>query len=153
MRSIRSGTDRSITPFRTNGQPSGRSTCWPCWRRRGWRSTAIWRAPGTGIGRRLRASYHFGLRGNQTHRFVAHYWRGELLTRLTDWSADPRTTPAMVRRALDDVIACGALAPSDTYTLEMEYPELVRILGSVRNPGRDVPLHRLYDIFGLPDLG
>jgi hypothetical protein len=99
----------------------------------------------------LRASYHFGLRGTQVHRFLAHRWRGELLGRLTAWSADRRTTPAVLRQALDEVITCGALAPSDTYTIKAEYPDVLRLLDSAQNPGREVPIKQLYDIFGSPE--
>ena len=96
----------------------------------------------------LRASYHFGLRATGTHRSVSLNWRGELLTRLTDWSSDQRTTPAMVRRALDDVVACSALDPSDSYTLRVEYPDVMRTLDSSWNPGHASPPKRLLDILG-----
>ena len=75
-------------------------------------------------------------------------WHNELLTRLTDWSADPRTTPAMVRRALDDVIACGSLAPSETYTLKAEYPDVDRTLDSSGIRPDVLCSTRLDDIFG-----
>jgi hypothetical protein len=99
----------------------------------------------------LRASYHFGLRGAQIHRVIADRWRGELLARLTAWSADRRTTPAMVRQALDDVIACQGLAPWDTYTIKADYPYALQLLDSPQNPGRQVPTDKPYDIFGSSD--
>src|SRR5262249_54442799 len=60
----------------------------------------------------LRATHHMGLRSIEYQRFIADRWRGELNGRLTTWSADPRTTAAIVHQALDDVVACGALVPS-----------------------------------------
>jgi hypothetical protein len=96
----------------------------------------------------LRASYHFGRYGYGYHRFVAQRWRDEIHDRLAAWSADPRTTPAMVRQALDEVIACAALAPSDSYTIQAEYPDLLRWLDSPDNPGRQMPLAHLYSLFG-----
>jgi hypothetical protein len=96
----------------------------------------------------LRASYHFGRRATQDHRFITYHWRNELLARLTAWSADRRTTPEMLRRALDDVIACGALAPLDAYTIKAEYPYIIRSLDSPHNPGREVLIKQLSQIFG-----
>jgi hypothetical protein len=40
---------------------------------------------------------------------------------LTEWAADARTTAAQLHQALDDVIACEALVPSETFTLKAEY--------------------------------
>src|SRR5262249_11916419 len=34
---------------------------------------------------------------------------------------DPRTSSADLRRALDDVVACEALVPSESYTLKAQY--------------------------------
>jgi hypothetical protein len=96
----------------------------------------------------LRASYHFGRYGSQSRRFVAQRWRNEILARLTAWSADPRTSPATVRQALDEVLACGALAPSDSYTIKAEYPGILRSLDSPSNPVRALPLDRLSSLFG-----
>jgi hypothetical protein len=96
----------------------------------------------------LRASYHYGLRGDRSQRLYADFWRNDILARATAWAADPRTTRAMVRQALDEVIACGVLAPSDAYTIKAEYPELLRILDSSRSPGRELMLIRFYTLFG-----
>ncbi len=97
------------------------------------------------------ASYHFGLHGDLTHRFIGERWRGDLLIRLTAWSADRRTTPAMLRRALDELIACGALAPSDAYTIKAEYPYILKLLDSPQNLGPNLPMNWLHDIFGSPE--
>jgi hypothetical protein len=99
----------------------------------------------------LRATHHMSLRSLEFRRFIADRWRGELNGRLTSWSANPRTTAAMVRQALDDAIACGALVPSDSYTLMAEYPYVERTLDSPWNPGRQVPGNGSYALFGSPE--
>jgi hypothetical protein len=55
-----------------------------------------------------------------------------------------------MRQALDEVIACGTLAPSDSYTIQAEYPDLLRLLDGPNNPGRQLPIDRLYALFGDP---
>ncbi len=99
----------------------------------------------------LRGSYLFARYGTQSHRFLAHIRRNAMLGRLAAWSSDRRTTPAMVRRALDDVLACGALAPSDTYTITIEYEKVMRLLDSPGNPGREPPMDDLFAVFGAPE--
>ena len=54
-------------------------------------------------------------------RYEAVNWHKTLLDRLSGWSASRRTTPALIRQALDDVIACEAIAPSDSYALKSQY--------------------------------
>ena len=44
-----------------------------------------------------------------------------LLDRLTGWSAARRTTPTLLRQALDEVIVCEAIVPSDSYALKDQY--------------------------------
>jgi hypothetical protein len=61
----------------------------------------------------LRTIHLVGLHGTVFRRSSAQQWHNELFIRLKDWSFDSRTTPAMLRRALDEVIACESLAPSD----------------------------------------
>jgi hypothetical protein len=95
----------------------------------------------------LRATHHMGLRSSLLMRGHAHRWHAELAGRLETWAADPRTTPAMLRRALDDVVACGSFTPSESYTLMVEYPHLERLLDSRDNPGRYVPLMRMHALF------
>jgi hypothetical protein len=86
----------------------------------------------------LRATHHISLRGSAIARMQAQRWQSEILNRLTFWAADPRTTPALLRRALDDVIACEAFSPSESYTIKAEYPAIVQMLDSVmNNPGRN----------------
>jgi hypothetical protein len=91
----------------------------------------------------LRATYHMCLRGSVGMRMNAQVAHGELREQVTQWAADPRTTPAMIRQALDDAIACEAFTPSDSYTLKAEYPEIERMLDNPNNPGRYAPFLRL----------
>ncbi len=91
----------------------------------------------------FRATHHMGLRGTLAMRGMAHRCHTELEARVAMWAADPRTSPALLRQALDDAVGFGAFVPSETYTLQAEYPELERLLGSRQNPGRYVPLMRL----------
>ena len=68
----------------------------------------------------LRATCHMGLRGTPDRAADAHYWHGLISQRLGSWAADRRTTPALIRQALDEAVACGALAPSESYTLKAD---------------------------------
>jgi hypothetical protein len=95
----------------------------------------------------LRATYHLGLRGSAARRMYADVWRLELNQRLAQWAADRRTTPAMIRQALDEVAACGAFTPSETFTLQAEYLQLEQWLDGPDNPGRYKPLARLGQFF------
>jgi hypothetical protein len=84
-----------------------------------------------------------GLRGTAVARMNAQRWHRELRLHLVGWAEDPRTTPAMLRQALDDVVACGAFTPSETYTLEAEYLQLEQLLDGPFNPGLHAPIMRL----------
>ena len=88
---------------------------------------ATWRGPGPGTARRLARPTTWACAG---HRLPDH---GRRPTRrasrsVEPWAADPRTTPALLRRALDDVVACGAFTPSESYMLKAEYPSVDRTL-------------------------
>jgi hypothetical protein len=76
----------------------------------------------------LRATHHMGLRGSVSARSQAQHWQRELLNRLTFWAAERRTTPDLLRRALDDAIACEAFTPSESYTIKAEYLAIDRAL-------------------------
>jgi hypothetical protein len=95
----------------------------------------------------LRATYHATLRGTSTARLYAGLRHEELRLRIRDWASDRRTTPAMLRRALDDVVACGAFRPSETHTLRSEYLQLRQWLDGPRNPGRNGPHMQLQRFF------
>jgi hypothetical protein len=92
----------------------------------------------------FRATDRLGLHGVLTMRVVAQRWHAELQGRVVTWAADPRTTPAMLRQALDDAIAFGAVIRSESYTLMAEYAQLEAMLDSPQNPSRYVPLMPLY---------
>lgn len=84
----------------------------------------------------MRASYHFGQRGNMLRRIVADRLRTEIRTRLDAWAVDPRTTRDMLQRALDDVVACGPLATPGPDGLQQDYLNLMNELESPRNYSR-----------------
>ncbi len=65
-----------------------------------------------------------GSRGTTYRRYRALAWQVMLLKRLTEWAADPRTSPEQVRQALDVMIECAAIVPSDSYTLKADYLEV-----------------------------
>ncbi len=88
----------------------------------------------------LRAAHHFMRHGTISRWIIAQVWHKMLQDRLTSWAADPRTTPAMLRQALDDVIGCESLAPSESYMVKAEYLELKRFLDNPEGPGREVPV-------------
>ncbi len=87
----------------------------------------------------LRNFHHIGMHGPAIRRLVAQGWHKEVLDRLTTWAADPRTTPAMLRQALEDVVACESLAPSETDTLKVEYLAMERMLDDPNGPGVQRP--------------
>jgi hypothetical protein len=91
----------------------------------------------------LRASYHMRLRGTATARMNAQRWHDELRQVVNAWADDKRTSPTLLRQALDDVVACGAFTASETYTLEVEFLQLEQLFESPRNPGRYAPHRRL----------
>jgi hypothetical protein len=96
----------------------------------------------------FRAAHHVGWRGSAIARLNANRWHVELLVPLTRWAADPRTTPALLRQALDDAVAWGAFTPSDSYTLKAEYPAVDEMLASPYNPGRQMADMRLRALLG-----
>jgi hypothetical protein len=91
----------------------------------------------------LRATHHMGLRGTTITRLIAQSRHSEFRRRFAAWAADPRTTPALIRQALDDVVACKLLAPSESYTLAAEYSYLEGLLDSPDNPARQEILARV----------
>ncbi len=94
-------------------------------------------------GAALRSTYHLGLRGTIVSRIMGNHLHAELRERSSHWAADPRTTPDLIRRALDDVVACGAFTPSESYMLKAEYLGVDRILNERNNPGRELIVARL----------
>jgi hypothetical protein len=98
----------------------------------------------------LRTSHHIGMHGAVDRRKMILRWHKELRDRLTTWANDSRTTAALIHRALDDVAACDALAPSELDSLKAGYLEANLLLDSPINPGRAVPLMR-FQRFWNPD--
>jgi hypothetical protein len=80
-------------------------------------------------------------------RTATQPWQADLRGRVATWAADRRTTPALLRRALDDAVACGGFRPSESYRLRAEYPEAIRVFDSPENPGRYAPLVRFIGLF------
>ena len=83
---------------------------------------------------------------------IAQRWHTELDGRLTTWAADPRTTPAMLRQALDDAVACGAFTPSESYTLKAEYPDSSACSTARRTRAVMMPLMRLRTMLRVSGL-
>lgn len=69
----------------------------------------------------LRTLHHERRCGGFAERQEVAYRHGRLRDRLKAWAADPRTTAADLRRALDDATACGAIAAPESDTLKREY--------------------------------
>jgi hypothetical protein len=83
----------------------------------------------------LRSTYHLGLQARILGRTMAQSRDGKFRRRLSVWAADHRTTPDLIRRALDGVIACGDFVPSESYTLKAEYLSLEDALKDPYSPG------------------
>ena len=97
----------------------------------------------------LSATHHVGMHGTVSRRSVAQRWHNDLRARLADWAADRRTTPALVRQALDDVVACESLAPSESYTVKADYLDVDRLLDDPDSPIFAVPPSWLISISSL----
>jgi hypothetical protein len=69
----------------------------------------------------LRTIHHVGQYGTFYRRVLAQTWHKRLMDRLNAWSANPRTTPSLLRQAVDDVVSCEAIVPSESYTLKDQY--------------------------------
>jgi hypothetical protein len=98
----------------------------------------------------LRATYHMGLRGTADARMSAQFWHGQLSQRLVEWACDPRTNAALVRQALDEVVACGTVAPSESYTLKAEYLLMESWINDPDTAGRQALIARLEANLGWP---
>jgi hypothetical protein len=90
----------------------------------------------------LRTARHVGMRGSVSRRNEILRWHRHVRDRLTAWAADPRTTAEAIRRAVDDVTACEALAPSELDSIKRSYLDVTWLLDRPANPGREVPLAR-----------
>ena len=99
----------------------------------------------------MRTIRHQGTYARFAERREAQRWRDQLRERLRKWAADPRTTPAMLRRALDEAIACQSITPSDSYSFRAECRDLDRSLDEPHNPAGQVTREKWKAIFGVPD--
>jgi hypothetical protein len=88
----------------------------------------------------LRCIHQVGMHGTVERRTIAQHWHDELRDRVTAWAANPRTTPALIRRALDDVVACEALAPSESYLLKAEYLDVDPLLEDPEIQAAAIPM-------------
>ncbi|HKI18143.1 MAG TPA: hypothetical protein VKA15_09690 [Isosphaeraceae bacterium] len=100
----------------------------------------------------LRANRHIGMLGTVLKRRVIYRWDQELRDRLALWAADPRTTPALLRQALDDAVACESLAASESYMLRAEYLDMDRMLDDPKGPGAQMPPAWLISFASRPSV-
>jgi hypothetical protein len=89
-----------------------------------------------------RTIHHVGMRGDVERRRAIQHWHKDLADRVKGWAADPRTTHALVRKALADELACRALVLSERDSLKAAYCSVRWLLDQPTNPGREVPLAR-----------
>jgi hypothetical protein len=87
----------------------------------------------------LRTIHHVGMHGTVFRRTIAQGWHNDVRNRLIAWSGDPRTTPTLIRQAVDDVVACESLAPSESYLLKAEYLDVDPLLDLPNGPTRSAP--------------
>jgi hypothetical protein len=100
----------------------------------------------------LRTIHHVGLRGAFHRRMVALRWHNQLINRLTEWAADARTTAAQLHQALDDVIACEALVPSESFALKAEYLIADQMFQAPNYRGRRLPPPWLITLESAPAI-
>jgi hypothetical protein len=100
----------------------------------------------------LRTIHLVGHSGPLYRRHEAQMWHKMLLDRLTAWSAAARTTPAQLRQALDDVIACEAIVPSDSYALKSHYIMVAPLFEARKDQARGVPPAWLISLASRPML-
>jgi hypothetical protein len=100
----------------------------------------------------LRTIHLVGRCGPLYRRHEAQMWHKMLLDRLTAWSAAARTTPAQLRQALDDVIACEAIVPSDSYALKSHYIMLAPLFEARKDQARGVPPAWLISLASRPGI-
>jgi hypothetical protein len=88
----------------------------------------------------LRTIHQVGIHDSARRRIWARGWHKQLRRELTIWVTDRRTTPTLLQHALDDVIACEVLVPSDSYMLKAEYLALNQRFEARASRNREVPL-------------
>ena len=133
----------------TRSRASDRSRRWPCSRRRGWRSVATWRGPGAGIARRCARPTTWDCAGRSSCDWSPSSWHAELRRRSAPWAADSRTTPDLIRRAIDDTRRVRDLLALGVVHAQGRIPLSGRRARPDRsNPGRQLLIGRLAARFG-----
>ncbi len=94
---------------------------------------------------------HSGRRGSTDQRYTARSASFGLQRRLTDWATGPRTTPAQLHTALDEVLKNEPNLDWDISAIKYGYLEVMREIE------RPIPLSDLQRIegewtFGLGDM-
>lgn len=98
----------------------------------------------------LRMTTHLRRRGSLTIRFQVNQAHVILRQRLADWSADPRTSIALLKEAIDEALESQPRPEWDALSLKLEYLELMRFLEQSSNPNHQAIDEGLtYHIAGL----
>ena len=97
----------------------------------------------------VRNIHHLGMHSSVHRRNAIQYWLGRVRERLATWAADPKTSSALLRQALADVVACEALAPSEQDSLKASYLNVNRLLDSPENPGSKAPIRKFRQLWNL----
>jgi hypothetical protein len=103
----------------------------------------------------LRASRHVAMHGAFGQRFLSGVMVEMASPLVTEWAADPRVDPPLLRRALDDLRAIAAMSPPNSETLKIQYLVVMKELDRF-DPRReslrsisDQPAESIYDVPGL----
>ncbi len=100
----------------------------------------------------LRTTHHMTLHASYFMRSRADGRNGKIRQCVSKWAVDPRTPPALLRRSLDDVVACGSFTPSDSYTIKVGYPFDERAIERSDSPGRQLLISRLTAALSTPSF-
>jgi hypothetical protein len=76
----------------------------------------------------MRMTTHYGMSGDSTARFIAQIVRGWLKTRVLEWAANPAVDSKLLRKALDDTVACAPHGEWDIVMLKRQYLVAMRQL-------------------------
>jgi hypothetical protein len=75
-----------------------------------------------------RAAHHAMSHSGSLSRAIGVGLRDDAIAAAGRWAADPRVDAPLLRRALGDALAIEAMAPSDAYTLRVDYLRVARYL-------------------------
>ena len=76
----------------------------------------------------LRASQHLGRHGTLIERLMGVNTHNHAATRITAWAKQPQVDAAMLRQALEDVHAAGAMASSQSELVKCEYLTFIQTM-------------------------